>query len=135
MSTSEPAAVHGTTNPDPERSAALRVQRFGSVVGLRPEREAHYRKLHADVWPGVLAQIRRSNIQNYSIYVTELEGKRYLFSYFEYTGDDFAADMRKMAEDATTQEWWRETAPCQIPLPNRKPGEQWTSMEMVFLME
>ncbi len=56
-------------------------------------------------------------------------------SYFEYTGDDFAADMRKMAEDSTTQEWWKETMPCQVPLPSRKPGEQWSSMEMVFLME
>lgn len=127
--------VYGTTNPSPAEREAAPVKRFGSVVGLDPAKEARYRGLHASVWPGVLEQIQRSRIRNYSIYVTELEGKRYLFSYFEYVGADFEEDMKNMAADPTTQEWWRETAPCQIRLPNRKPGAQWSDMEMVFLME
>ncbi len=32
-------------------------------------------------------------------------GVHYLFSYSEYSGSDFAADMAKMAADATTQRW------------------------------
>jgi L-rhamnose mutarotase len=87
------------------------------------------------VWPGVIARIRKCNIRNYSIYVTALEGKRYLFSYFEYTGTDFEADMRRMAEDPETRRWWKETDPCQFPLPTRKPGANWSDMEMVFLTE
>jgi L-rhamnose mutarotase len=126
---------YGTTNPTHAEFQAMEVKRFGSVVGLDPAKERRYRELHANVWPGVLDQIRRSNIRNFSIYVTELEGRRYLFSHFEYVGDDFEGDMKKMAEDPTTQQWWNETAPCQIRLPNRKPGAQWSEMEMVFLME
>ena len=47
----------------------------------------------------------------------------------------FAADMRAVAKDPETQRWWKETAPCQIPLPTRKSGAKWSDLEMVFLME
>ena len=109
-----------------------KVQRFGSVIGLRPEKKDYYVKLHAETWPSVLAQIRRSNIRNYSIYLTELEGRLYLFSYFEYVGDDFQGDMQKMAEDPETQRGWKETDPCQIRLPGTPDGEQWLSIPEVF---
>ncbi len=33
------------------------VKRFGTVVGLRPEKIDEYKRLHAAVWPGVLAMI------------------------------------------------------------------------------
>jgi L-rhamnose mutarotase len=73
-----------------------KVQRFGSVIGLKPEKKDEYIRLHANTWPKVLKQIRKSNIRNYSIYMAELEGKLYLFSYFEYVGSDFQGDMAKM---------------------------------------
>jgi L-rhamnose mutarotase len=127
--------VYGPTNPAPAEVAAKPVRRFGSVIGLNPEKEAYYRELHAQVWPAILERLRASNIRNYSIYITELEGKPYLFSYFEYAGDDFEADMKAMADDPETRRWWAETDPCQRPLPHRAPGAQWSGMEMVFLME
>jgi L-rhamnose mutarotase len=55
-----------------------------------------------------------------------------LFSYFEYTGTDLAADMETMAADRKTQEWWAITNPMQTPLENRERGEWWASMEEVF---
>lgn len=109
------------------------VRRYGMVIGIKPDRIGEYKCLHAAAWPGVLAMIRECSIENYSIYLKELEpGKYYLFSYFEYAGDDFDADMATMTADPTTQKWWRETAPCQIPL----SGEQsWVYMEEVFHTE
>jgi L-rhamnose mutarotase len=108
------------------------MKRFGTVIGLHPEKIDEYKKLHAAVWPGVLEMIKKSHIQNYSIYLRELAGKPYLFSYFEYTGSDFAADMAKMAADPLTQEWWSFCIPCQNALPDRAEGEWWASMEEVF---
>ena len=114
-------------------NAVNKVLRYGSITGLRPEKMAYYKKLHAAVWPGVLKKITECNIHNYSIYLKEIEGKPYLFSYFEYTGADFAADMKKMAADTTTQRWWKETDPCQQPLPEAAAKKQvWTDMEQVF---
>ncbi len=104
------------------------MKRYGSVIKVRPEKEEEYRRLHAEPWPGVLDMIRKCNIRNYSIYLKD----GYLFSYFEYVGDDFAADMARMAEDPVTREWWTHTDPCQEPLESRKPGEWWASMEEVF---
>jgi L-rhamnose mutarotase len=118
--------------PDSKPAEAKKVQRFGSVIGLRPEKRDYYVKLHANTWPSVLRQIRKSNIRNYSIYLAELEGKLYLFSYFEYVGDDFQADMEKMGEDPETQQWWKETDPCQIQLPDTPEGKWWKSIPEVF---
>lgn len=110
-----------------------KVQRFGMVIGLKPEKIETYKKLHAAAWPGVLKIIKECHIRNYSIYLKEIEpGRFYLFSYFEYTGGDFEADMAKMAADPTTQKWWKETDLCQTPIPLRGPGEKWARMEEVF---
>jgi L-rhamnose mutarotase len=107
------------------------MKRYGSVIKLRPEKLAEYKELHAHVWPEVLRQIQECNIRNYSIYFKD----GFLFSYFEYHGDDYAADMKKMAADANTQKWWTLTDPCQEPLETRKPGEWWASMEEYFHMD
>jgi len=109
------------------------VQRFGSVIGVKPEKLDEYLKLHAATWPEVLDMIRKCNIRNYSIYLGKLDdGNLYLFSYFEYVGKDMQADMKKMAADPNTQRWWKLTDPCQIPQKQRKPGEHWMSMKEVF---
>ena len=109
------------------------MKRYGTVIGLRAEKLDEYKQLHAAAWPGVLKMITACHIQNYSIYLRQLDdGQHYLFSYFEYVGDDFAADMAKMAADPTTQKWWASCKPCQQPLQNRAPEEWWSSMEEVF---
>lgn len=108
-------------------------RRVGMVTGLKPEKAAYYKALHAEAWDGVLAAIKQYNIRNYSIYVKEIDGKLYLFSYYEYIGDDYEADMKRIAADTTTQRWWGETDPCQLPLPEAaENGVIWTPMEEVF---
>lgn len=106
------------------------MQRYGSVIALKGDRVEEYRRLHADVWPGVLAMISACHIRNYSIYLREPENL--LFSYFEYHGDDFEADMARMAADPETRRWWDVCIPCQIPLEPRGEGEHWAMMEEVF---
>ena len=109
------------------------MKRYGMVIGVNSDKIDEYKKLHAAVWPDVLKMIRECRIQNYSIYLRQLDdGQHYLFSYFEYTGSDFAADMAKMAGDRTTQRWWSFCEPCQKPLTSRASGEWWANMEEVF---
>ncbi len=112
------------------------MQRYGWVIGLRPEKIDEYKRLHATAWPGVLRMIKDCGIQNYSIYLRRLDdGKHYLFSYLEYTGHDFAGDMARMAADRTTQAWWDVCKPCQEPLASRAEGEWWATMEEVFHLD
>ena len=104
--------------------------RMGQVIGIAPERIAEYKELHAAVWPGVLAKIAECNIRNYTIFLREPENL--LFAYFEYHGEDFAADAAKMAADEETQRWWDICMPIQRPFDTRADGDWWASMEEVF---
>jgi L-rhamnose mutarotase len=105
--------------------------RYGMVIGLKPEAEEKYKQYHAAVWPEVLEMISKCNMRNYSIYLKD----HTLFSYFEYHGTDYAADMAKMAEDKTTREWWTVMGPMQNPVATRKEGEWWAEMEEVFHLD
>jgi L-rhamnose mutarotase len=112
-----------------------KVARTGMVVGLRPDKKDYYNALHAKPWPEINAMIKKGNIRNFSIYETEIEGKLYLFGYYEYVGDDFKGDMAKIAADPKTQEWWKETNPCQIRLPGAPEGEQWLNITEVYHLD
>ena len=108
-------------------------KRYGSVLGLKPEAIAEYKRVHAAVWPKVLEQIKASHISNYSIYLREPENL--LFAYFEYSGSDYAADMAAMAADPNTQEWWKLCMPMQAPLASKTEAEWWAGMEEVFHLD
>jgi L-rhamnose mutarotase len=110
-------------------------QRFVWVTGLKPEKAEHYRDLHAHPWPGVNKMIKESHINNFSIHEREIDGKLYLIAYLEYTGDDFDADMKRMAADPETQRWWKETDPCQSPLPEAlAKGKIWAETKELYYL-
>jgi L-rhamnose mutarotase len=104
------------------------MRRFGQVVRVRPDRIEEYERLHAATWPAVLQAIRTANIRNYSIYRHDDR----LFAYFEYVGDDFAADMAAMAADPVVLDWWALTDAMQEPFPERPPGDWWLTLPEIF---
>jgi L-rhamnose mutarotase len=107
------------------------MRRVAQVIGLPPENRERYEQLHAAVWPGVLARLTASNVHNYSIY----RHGDVLFSYFEYAGDDFGADMAAIAADPTTQEWWDVCMPLQRPFDDRPEGAWWSDLPEVFHLD
>ena len=111
-------------------------RRFVWVTGLRSDKTEYYRELHSKPWPAVTRMIKKCHIRNFSIHEREIGGKLYLISYFEYTGRNFDKDMRKMAADPETQRWWKETDPCQSPLPDAaEKGKIWAETKEVFCLE
>ena len=78
------------------------MQRMGMMIGIRPEDIPEYKRLHADVWPEILARLSKSNITNFSIFLREPENV--LFAYWEYLGSDFEADDKAIADDPKTKE-------------------------------
>ena len=52
--------------------------------------------------------------------------------YYKYTGDDYEADMAKMAADPETQRWWDECIPCLDPYTEDGP---WLDMERVYRLD
>ena len=107
------------------------MQRFGTMIRLKPGFEAEYKRYHAAVWPEVLSRITDCNIRNYSVFFRD----NVLFGYFEYHGSDIKNDWAKMAADPKTQEWWAIMGPMQDALPTRKEGEWWAEMEEVFHLD
>ena len=104
------------------------MKRYGQVIRIKPEKLEEYKAYHKNVWPEVLDIIRKCNIRNYSIFHKD----GYLFAYFEYVGDDFEADMEKMAANPEIQKWWNIMKPMQEPLETRVEGEWWANMEEIF---
>jgi L-rhamnose mutarotase len=129
------APVFGGSNPTAAEAAANPVKYYASVVALNPAMEKKYRELHANVWPEVVAAIRKAHIRNYHIYIATVGGRRLLFSFFEYTGADPAEDFAAIAEDpATRDKWWPITDACQIRLPGTPAGAQWLDLEQVMFL-
>ncbi len=107
------------------------MKRYGQVIKVKPEMEERYKYLHANPWPEVNAMIKECNMQNYSIYMRD----GFLFAYFEYVGENFEADMAKMAADPTTQKWWGECDPCQEKVATATAEEWWANMEEVYHLD
>ena len=99
-----------------------------AVTELRKDKEAEYRLLHNNVWPGVIDAIGASNISRFDIFLTEFsDNQPHLFYLFQYTGKDFEIDMDAQATSPVNQRWWKFTDPCQKPLPGAK-DRQWLGM-------
>ena len=118
-------------NSDREVKSPEQVKRYGWVIQVKAEKLEEYKHLHANPWPGVNSMLKECNIRNYSIYYRD----GLLFSYLEYTGTDFDADMAKMAKDSITNEWWKLTDPCQEPVSSAAEGVWWADMEEVFHLD
>jgi L-rhamnose mutarotase len=106
-----------------------RVKRVGMVIGIKPEKIAEYKELHADSNPGVRDLLTKYHMRNFSIYLHEIDGKYYEFGYYEYTGNDFEADMAKLADEPRNKEWLSICDPMQVPL---KGYKSWAEMEEVY---
>ena len=109
------------------------MQRFGWIGQLKPDMVRKYVDLHANTWPAVLERNKACNLQNYSIYHKLMpSGEHLLLSYVEYMGEDFEADMKRMAADPEVQRWWAECKPCFEQIDDLPPGEVWATMDSVF---
>ena len=73
--------------------------------------------------------LNKYHIHNFSIFLHKIEGKWYEFGYYEYTGNDFEADKKKMDAEPRTKEWLKVCDPMQIPL---KGEQSWVVMEEVY---
>jgi L-rhamnose mutarotase len=105
------------------------VKRVGMVVGIAPDKIDEYKRLHADGEPGVRDLLTKYHVHNFSIYLTEIDGKWYEFGYYEYTGKDFEGDMAELAKEPRNVKWLELCDPMQIPL----EGETgWREMERVY---
>ena len=107
----------------------IEVKRVGMVTQLRSDKLEEYKRLHADSNAGVRDLLSKYHMENFSIFLQQIDGKWYEFGYYEYTGKNFEADMTTMAKEPRNIEWLKVCDPMQTPLPGAKG---WTEMERVY---
>lgn len=111
-------------------NADSKVKRIGMVIGIKPDQIQEYKRLHADDYAGVRDLLTQANMHNFSIFMHKMDdGNTYLFGYYEYTGDDFDADMRWLADQPRNKQWLVVTDAMQQPL---KGNDGWATMEEVY---
>ena len=74
-------------------------QRSAFVLTVRPDRIDDYVAAHRDVWPEMLAALRRAGIRNYSIF----RNGNQVFGYFE--ADDLEAAATHLAAQPVCARW------------------------------
>ena len=105
-------------------------RRVGMVIGVKPDKIAAYKALHAASNSGVRDLLSKYHMKNFSIYLRQLDdGNYYLFGYYEYDGKDYSGDMAKLSAEKRNAEWLAVTDPMQKPLKGQK---SWTQMEEVY---
>lgn len=67
---------------------------------VKPDQIAEYKRLHGDVWPEVLAELKAAGVRNYSIFMWE-DGHE--FGVLEC--DDWAATCRRLGASTVMRRW------------------------------
>ena len=109
----------------------MAIQRYGMAVRLKDEKRQYYIDNHANVWPEVLEELKKINVQNYSIFLKD----DFMFGYLEYTGNDFDGVMGMMHQIPIVDKWTKLMIDCFNPFPNNDDNESWVMMDQIFFME
>lgn len=104
------------------------MKRFILYSDLKPEKVDDYIEIHANPWPEVLKIIDECHMHNYSISIRGTQ----LFTYYEYTGNDYDADMAKMEQYPIMQKWWSYTKPCFL---HHDTGTYYEELSEVFYVK
>ena len=86
------------------------MKRFITYAQIKEDMVDEYVRLHENAWPEVYGVIAESNFHNYSISIRGNE----VYTYFEYTGNDYEADKAKMDNNPIMKKWHVYTKPCFI---------------------
>jgi L-rhamnose mutarotase len=120
-------------SPADEQGSKKEIKRVGMVIKVKPGYIEEYKALHADSNAGVRDLLTKAHMHNFSIFLHQLDdGNWYEFGYYEYTGDDFEADMAILDAHPRNIEWLKVCDPMQIPL---EGYDGWAEMEQVYFNE
>lgn len=106
------------------------MHRIGFLLKVKPEKIDEYKARHQQVWPEMLAALRRNGWHNYSLFM-RADGT--LFGYFE-TPDSFQAALDGMAREPINADWQAFMAPFFEGL-GEHADRMMEALEPVFYLE
>ncbi len=107
------------------------MQRVGLLLKVKPDKLEEYKRIHANVWPELLAELRAAGMRNYSLWMAPggLE-----FGYLEC--DDWQATCDYLARSAVHDRWQTFMQNyLDSPTDAGQGGQPVQLLEMSFLME
>lgn len=104
------------------------MKRFGFKMKLYPGFKEEYKKRHNEIWPELVALLKKEGIRNYSIFIDEETGT--LFAYQEQSGDSSSQDL---GSTEIVKKWWKYMADIMQTNPDNSPVT--VPLEQVFFME
>jgi L-rhamnose mutarotase len=116
---------------DPGRSRSVgesRMQRVAFLLRLLPGTESAYDKAHAEVWPEMLALLKRAGISEYSIF------RRDQLLFLTMHVEDFDQVWARIEADPVNTKWQQAMSPYFAPLDPLRPGERLPMMREIFYM-
>lgn len=81
------------------------MKRIGTLMKLKPGALEAYQELHDSIWEPVVQAAHEAGMRNYTIF--HLNG--YLFSCYEYVGDDYEKDMFHKNSLPVSRRWQEAT--------------------------
>lgn len=96
------------------------MKRYGSIIGVKPEKLEEYKKLHVAVWPEVLAKIKECNIVT-TRFIIKTECCIATMNILVIITKKICRRWQLIHHPGVVE----LTDPCQQPVENRAPGEWW----------
>jgi L-rhamnose mutarotase len=104
------------------------MQRVAFLLKLREGAEEAYDAAHREVWPEMLALLKRAGVSEYSIFRRD----RLLVLYMHV--EDFERSWSEIERDAVNTRWQAAMAPYFEPPLDLRPGERFPMMQEVFYL-
>ena len=106
------------------------MQRVCFLLQVRPEKLDEYKRRHRAVWPEMLAALRETGWNNYSLF---LRPDGLLVGYLETA--DFEKARQSLAGRDINARWQRDMAPFFQALGGSRPDESMAPLEEIFHLE
>ncbi len=132
------AGATGAASPQASRPAlksAAEPQRFCELITLNPDRVEEFQKLHQKIPQAVRDAIRQKNIRNYSVFICSTRDQVYAIRYYEYVGEEYAADMAELERHPDYKTWRNAWEECQVTLMPLSSGDWWAPSKEICHLE
>ena len=105
------------------------MQRVGFLIQVRQEKLEEYKRIHAEVWPDLLDELRAAGMRNYSLWLRP-DGLE--FGYLEC--DDWDAACRYLDASEVHSRWQEAMQEFLLTPPGSQGGQPIQMLEQVFFL-
>lgn len=106
------------------------MQRVGFLIRVKPEKLDEYKKLHAEVWPDLLAELKAAGMSNYSLWLRP-DGLE--FGYLEC--EDWDAACKYLDGSAVHSRWQEFMHDYLDTTADGEGGQPIEMLQQVFMLE